>query len=130
MSGDIEYFPVALNKFVGGAIESDAQVRRIFGLLHQFGAGIVEWDAEEGNGYDDTAVTSRLNRWKSSPYPQTVPHWVGHGWLSAREREVLALIAEGLSNAGITHRLWATEGTVEKQVRSIDKAELAEDRRR
>ncbi|HET6734522.1 response regulator transcription factor [Mycobacterium sp.] len=39
--------------------------------------------------------------------------------LSPREREVLALMAEGRSNAGIAHRLWVTEGTVEKHVRSI-----------
>ena len=39
--------------------------------------------------------------------------------LSAREREVLGLMAEGRSNAGIARRLWVTEGTVEKHVRSI-----------
>ena len=39
--------------------------------------------------------------------------------LTAREKEVLALMAEGRSNAGIAHRLWVTEGTVEKHVRSI-----------
>ena len=39
--------------------------------------------------------------------------------LSVREREVLALMAEGRSNAGIGHQLWVTEGTVEKHVRSI-----------
>jgi DNA-binding NarL/FixJ family response regulator len=39
--------------------------------------------------------------------------------LSDREREVLALMAEGRSNAGIARRLWVTEGTVEKHVRSI-----------
>ena len=41
------------------------------------------------------------------------------GDLSAREREVLELMAEGRSNAGIARRLWVTEGTVEKHVRSI-----------
>ena len=47
--------------------------------------------------------------------------------LSAREREVLALMAEGRSNAGIARRLWVTEGTVEKHVRSIlTKLNLAE----
>ena len=47
--------------------------------------------------------------------------------LSAREREVLALMAEGRSNAGIARRLWVTEGTVEKHVRSIlTKLSLAE----
>jgi DNA-binding NarL/FixJ family response regulator len=39
--------------------------------------------------------------------------------LTEREREVLALMAEGRSNAGIASRLWITEGTVEKHVRSI-----------
>jgi len=39
--------------------------------------------------------------------------------LSAREREVLELMAEGRSNAGIARRLWVTEGTVEKHVHSI-----------
>jgi DNA-binding NarL/FixJ family response regulator len=39
--------------------------------------------------------------------------------LSPREREVLALMAEGRSNTGIAHRLWVTEGTVEKHVSSI-----------
>jgi DNA-binding NarL/FixJ family response regulator len=39
--------------------------------------------------------------------------------LTPREREVLALMAEGLSNQGIAHRLWVTEGAVEKHVRSI-----------
>jgi serine/threonine-protein kinase PknK len=39
--------------------------------------------------------------------------------LSDREREVLSLMAEGRSNAGIAKRLWVTEGTVEKHVRSI-----------
>jgi DNA-binding NarL/FixJ family response regulator len=39
--------------------------------------------------------------------------------LSEREREVLSLVAEGRSNAGVARRLWVTEGTVEKHVRSI-----------
>ena len=39
--------------------------------------------------------------------------------LSPREREVLALMAEGRSNSGISTELWVTEGTVEKHVRSI-----------
>jgi len=39
--------------------------------------------------------------------------------LTAREREVLALMAEGRSNNGIAHRLYITEGAVEKHVRNI-----------
>lgn len=39
--------------------------------------------------------------------------------LTTREREVLALMAEGRSNAGIARQLWLAEGTVEKHVRHI-----------
>jgi serine/threonine-protein kinase PknK len=39
--------------------------------------------------------------------------------LTRREREVLALMAEGRSNAGIGRRLWITEGTVEKHVHGL-----------
>jgi serine/threonine-protein kinase PknK len=39
--------------------------------------------------------------------------------LTSREREVLALMAEGRSNGGIARLLWVTEGTVEKHVRAI-----------
>jgi serine/threonine-protein kinase PknK len=47
--------------------------------------------------------------------------------LTDREREVLSLMAEGCSNVGIAHRLWVTEGTVEKHVHSIlSKLRLAE----
>jgi len=39
--------------------------------------------------------------------------------LSPREREVLGLMAEGRTNAGIAKRLWLTEKTVEAHVSSI-----------
>ncbi|HEY4825413.1 MAG TPA: response regulator transcription factor [Solirubrobacteraceae bacterium] len=49
------------------------------------------------------------------------------GELTPREREVLQLMAEGRSNAGIARSLWVTEGTVEKHVHSIlAKLQLAE----
>ncbi|WP_432988177.1 response regulator [Dactylosporangium sp. CA-233914] len=50
--------------------------------------------------------------------------------LSAREREVLALMAEGLGNTAIAERLFVTEGAVHKHIRSIfAKLELAPDDR-
>jgi DNA-binding NarL/FixJ family response regulator len=49
--------------------------------------------------------------------------------LTSREREVLALMAEGYSNTGIAGRLFVTEGTIEKHVNSIlMKLELPESR--
>lgn len=54
--------------------------------------------------------------------------------LTPREREVLAQMAEGRSNAGIARALWVTDGTVEKHVRSIlmklDLPETEDDHRR
>jgi DNA-binding NarL/FixJ family response regulator len=54
--------------------------------------------------------------------------------LSPREHEVLALMAEGRSNAGIAHQLFVTEGTIEKHIGSIlmklDVPETGDDHRR
>ena len=63
-----------------------------------------------GTVMDPEVVTKLLGR-RSRDEPITR--------LSAREREVLALMAEGASNAGIAGRIYVTEGTVEKHVRSI-----------
>ena len=56
------------------------------------------------------------------------------GALSAREREVLALMAEGRSNAGIARQIWVAESTVEKHVHSIlgklDLPDSSDDHRR
>ena len=54
--------------------------------------------------------------------------------LTEREREVLALMAEGRSNAGIGQQLWVTENTVEKHVSNLmsklNLPDAAEDHRR
>ena len=54
--------------------------------------------------------------------------------LTTREREVLALMAEGRTNVGIARRLWLTDRTVETHVSSIirklDLAESEEEHRR
>ena len=54
--------------------------------------------------------------------------------LSTREREVLALMAEGRSNAGIARHIWVAEATVEKHVHSIlgklDLPDSSDDHRR
>jgi DNA-binding NarL/FixJ family response regulator len=54
--------------------------------------------------------------------------------LSTREREVLALMAEGRSNAGIARQIWVAEATVQKHVHSIlgklDLPDSSDDHRR
>ncbi|SDJ73955.1 response regulator [Nonomuraea jiangxiensis] len=72
--------------------------------------GAVRHLAEGGTVVDPSLVQELIAaRRRDDPLEQLTP----------REREVLALMAEGRSNAGIAHQLWITEGTVEKHVRSI-----------
>lgn len=47
--------------------------------------------------------------------PETSPI----GELTAREREVLVLLAAGLSDRGIGEQLWLTQKTVETHIRHI-----------
>ncbi len=65
----------------------------------------------EGETVIDPTIVSRLlvRRRAADPLEE----------LSAREREVLALVAEGLSNAEIGRRLFITERTVEAHVKAI-----------
>jgi DNA-binding NarL/FixJ family response regulator len=65
----------------------------------------------EGGSVVDPALVQELvaQRHRDDPLAELTP----------REREVLALMAEGHSNHGIAGRLVVTEGAVEKHVRSI-----------
>jgi DNA-binding NarL/FixJ family response regulator len=83
--------------------ERVGDVRAFLDALHQVAAG--------GTVIDRQVVTQLL-----------APHeGAGDGLarLSAREREVLELIAEGRSNAGIAESLVVTAGAVEKHITSI-----------
>jgi DNA-binding NarL/FixJ family response regulator len=65
--------------------------------------------AQGGSALDPEVITRLLGRHREDPLSA----------LSQREREVLALIAEGRSNYGIAERLVITEGAVEKNVHRI-----------
>ena len=62
-----------------------------------------------GTALDPEVVAQLLARTRRHPHDELTP----------REGEVLALMAEGLSNAGIAQRLVVTEGAIEKHVTSI-----------
>ena len=65
--------------------------------------------AQGGTALDPEVVSQLLARARRHPLDELTP----------REREVLARMAEGLSNAGIAQRLVVTEGAVEKHISSI-----------
>ena len=66
--------------------------------------------AEGGTALDPEVVAQLFSRRRSKGPLQR---------LTKRELEVLGLMAEGRTNAGIAKRLWLTEKTVEAHVRSI-----------
>ena len=65
--------------------------------------------ANGGTALDPEVVAQLLARARRHPHDELTP----------REREVLGLMAEGLSNAGIAQKLVVTEGAVEKHVTNI-----------
>jgi NarL family two-component system response regulator LiaR len=70
-----------------------------------------------GKTYVDPSVAGKVLRQASSQ--QTQPATLITGKLTAREVEVLRLIARGLSNADISERLFLSEGTVRNHVSAI-----------
>jgi DNA-binding NarL/FixJ family response regulator len=77
--------------------------------VHEF-ADAVRRVADGGSALDPTIVSQLVGRRRGDD---------PLGGLTAREREVLGLMAEGRSNQGIAERLVITERAVEKHVTSI-----------
>jgi DNA-binding NarL/FixJ family response regulator len=93
--------------------ERVGRVEEFLGALHRVAGG--------GTAIDPEVVGQLLARSRPDS---------GLGRLSPRERDVLALMAEGLGNTAIAARLFVTEGAVHKHIRSIfAKLDLAPDDR-
>ena len=78
-----------------------ADVRDFLGAVEQVAAG--------GTVLDPDVVSQLLVRRRSTPLDE----------LTAREREVLSLMAQGRTNSAIAATLVITEGAVEKHIRNI-----------
>jgi len=116
--------------------EQDASVGVLVLSQHVEGRHAVDLVRQGGFGYllkdrvlgvdDFLDAARRVARGGSALDPEVVGALVGSAEqtdslaeLTPREREVLALMAEGLTNTGIAGRLWLTERTVESHVRSV-----------
>ncbi|MEA2247311.1 MAG: hypothetical protein QOH46_1840 [Solirubrobacteraceae bacterium] len=107
-------------------LSAHVEVEHAMGLLASGGGSgyVLKSRVTEVAGFIDTV--ERVAAGGSVVDPALVAELVGArhrddplAELTLREREVLELMAEGRSNAGIGRQLWITEGTVEKHVRSI-----------
>jgi DNA-binding NarL/FixJ family response regulator len=104
----------------------------IFGALEAGAVGYLTKDASArdiqqairtvhaGEALLDPAVQRRLiQQFRDTPIRRTAPEAVLPDGLTAREVEVLSLIAEGLSNAEIAQRLVVSEATVKTHINNI-----------
>ncbi|MEV4640624.1 response regulator transcription factor [Actinoplanes sp. NPDC049548] len=82
--------------------ERVGRVEEFLGALHRVAGG--------GTAIDPEVVAQLLTRTRPDAALDR---------LSPRERDVLALMAEGLGNTAIAERLFVTEGAVHKHIRSI-----------
>ncbi|MGY1845820.1 response regulator [Blastococcus sp. SYSU DS1021] len=99
----------ATELLAGGARRLGYLLKERVGRVEQF-LDALHRVAEGGTAIDPAVVAQLLTRSRPD---------AGLDRLSAREREVLALMAEGLGNAAIAARLVVTDGAVHKHIRSI-----------
>jgi DNA-binding NarL/FixJ family response regulator len=99
----------ATDLLAGGAIRLGYLLKERVGRVEQF-LDALHRVADGGTAIDPEVVAQLLTRSR----PDTALER-----LTAREREVLALMAEGLGNTAIAERLFVTDGAVHKHIRSI-----------
>lgn len=99
----------ATDLLAGGAAKLGYLLKERVGRVEEF-LGALHRVAGGGTAIDPEVVAQLLTRTRPDS---------GLDRLSARERDVLALMAEGLGNTAIAERLFVTEGAVHKHIRSI-----------
>jgi DNA-binding NarL/FixJ family response regulator len=110
----------ATELLAGGAAGLGYLLKERVGRVEEF-LGALHRVADGGTAIDPEVVGQLLSRSRPDDALER---------LSPRERDVLALMAEGLGNTAIAERMFVTEGAVHKHIRSIfAKLDLAPDDR-
>jgi DNA-binding NarL/FixJ family response regulator len=99
----------ATELLAGGATRLGYLLKERVGRVEEF-LGALHRVADGGTAIDPEVVGQLLARTRPNSAMER---------LSPRERDVLALMAEGLGNTAIAERLFVTEGAVHKHIRSI-----------
>jgi DNA-binding NarL/FixJ family response regulator len=99
----------ATELLAGGAVRLGYMLKERVGRVEEF-LRALHRVAEGGTAVDPEVVGQLLARPRQDDTLER---------LSPRERDVLALMAEGLGNTAIAERLFVTEGAVHKHIRSI-----------
>jgi DNA-binding NarL/FixJ family response regulator len=99
----------ATELLAGGASRLGYLLKERVGRVEEF-LGALHRVADGGTAIDPEVVGQLLARTRPNSAMER---------LSPRERDVLALMAEGLGNTAIAERLFVTEGAVHKHIRSI-----------
>jgi DNA-binding NarL/FixJ family response regulator len=99
----------ATELLAGGATRLGYMLKERVGRVEEF-LGALHRVADGGTAIDPEVVGQLLARTRPNSAMER---------LSPRERDVLALMAEGLGNTAIAERLFVTEGAVHKHIRSI-----------
>ncbi|GAB2857443.1 response regulator transcription factor [Actinoallomurus bryophytorum] len=94
---------------IGGAMRLGYLLKERVGRVEQF-LDALHRVAEGGTAIDPEVVAQLLTRTRPDSALER---------LTARERDVLAVMAEGLGNTAIAERLFVTEGAVHKHIRNI-----------
>ncbi len=106
--GEAGYIAAALAGGAAGFLVKDSAVEELARAVRA---------AANGDAYLSPSVTRHvIDRFPSGPHPSAALANRRIAALTGRERDVLLLLAQGLSNATIAERLWISEATVKTHV--------------